>query len=201
MRALLALGILVLASAASAQQESYYVNVNLDIDGTVQTAQVPRFNRPGATLREVRVRGYYRVNANLRYENRTTDPGIGRASFRPGANLALDLGGGNSYYLLFVGATTKGREVSLSAFDGTFDWAGTSGGTIPFSATQAGAATLADAFLLGTLTGPGNVTLVANAGAQVEFRWYRTPTRTWPDLEATGSGLTSFVITYVYTTP
>lgn len=201
MRASLAIGVLVLASAASAQMESHYVNVNLDIDGTVQSAQVPRFNRPGATLQQIRIRGYYRVTANLRYENRSDQPGIGRASFRPGANLAVDLGAGNLYYVMFVGATTKGREVSLSAFDGTFDWTGTSGGSIPFSATQAAAVTLSDPTLIAAMTGAGNLNLQANAGAQVEFRWYRTPSRTWPDIEASGSGLTSFVITYVYTTP
>ncbi len=201
MRAYLALGALILASAASAQQESHYINVNLNLDGTVQNAQIPRFNRPGAVLTQVRVRGYYRVNADLRFENRSAEAGIGRASFRPGANLAVDLGAGNLYYVMFVGATTKGREVSLSSFDGTFDWAGTSGGTIPFYGTQAATVVLADAPLLAALTGAGNANLVANAGAQVEFRWYRTPSRVWPDIEVNGSGLTNFVVTYVYSVP
>jgi hypothetical protein len=174
------------------------VDLTLDIDGGQVVGSIPRFNRPGFTLTGVTIRGFYRANVTLGIENQNAMGGTGRWSLRPGANLELALPGGNTYYLAFIGGTSKGRELSLSGFDGTRDYMGTSGRTENLSFSQGTAVRLADPFLLASLSGPGSVDLIGSAGAQVGWDWYRGLRMGWPELVASGGGPARFVVIYEF---
>lgn len=77
---------------------------------------------------------------------------------------------------MYAEASPSDRRFTLSAFDGGFDYAGTSGVTFTASPNRSAGVILADATLLAALTGPGNVNLRANAGAQVGWSWSGDPT-------------------------
>ena len=192
------LGLAIAASAQSTIQQRF--DLALNFDGSPQSATINGFNPALGTLTAVRIRTFVRAAAELKVENTSDMMAVGRARFTGGVNLQIGLI--TPIYLHYTGFETKGREMILSAFDGTEDGMGTSGRTPSFTASQGNMTQLTDPTLLALISASPTVTIDATLGHQLGWTYFNGQSdRPWPSMELTGSGPTSVVVTYVYLLP
>lgn len=202
----LALGALTAASALAATDGPH--TVTYPGSGTVAldfpqgaTIALPQFNMPGATLTGMTIDFSYSGVSNIRFENLGQGAGTVNLTSR---SVVFELqrpgGSGNIFdpnAFLNASVGLANRQFSYSAFDGTDDFAGTSGITFtPEEYNKAGSTgLLTSGSDLTTFTGAGTVTLpILNKVG------YSVIGGGSSDILTPTTGSASVSVTYTYTT-